>query len=77
MDEGKPLPSSRTLVASAVTHARPVARGLHSFNFWLNSSAFCGTGDACRGCFGGVLGVSAGNMGYVGCILCQKRLTLS
>ena len=29
-------------------------RGLHSFTFQLNVSAFCGTGGAFRGCLGGV-----------------------
>ena len=29
-------------------------RGLHSFTFQLNVSAFCGIGGACRVCLGGV-----------------------
>jgi len=28
-------------------------RGLHSSTFWLNFSAFCGTGGACQGRLGG------------------------
>jgi len=51
----------------------PAARGLHSFTFQLNMSAFCETGGVFRGC----LGVSRGIKGCPGCILCQKRLRLS
>jgi hypothetical protein len=35
----------------------PVVRGLHSYTFRLNLSAFCVIGGAVRGCFGGVPGV--------------------
>jgi hypothetical protein len=36
---------------------RPSIRGLHSFTFQLNVSAFCGVGGAYRGYIGGVKGV--------------------
>jgi uroporphyrin-III C-methyltransferase len=29
-----------------------LGRGSHSSTFWLNVSAFCGIGGACRGCLG-------------------------
>jgi hypothetical protein len=32
----------------------PTGRGLHSFTFQLNLTAFCGTRGAFRGCLGGV-----------------------
>jgi len=55
----------------------PVLRGLHSSTFWLNLSAFCGIGGACRGGLGGVQEMLGGIRGCAGCILCQKRLRLS
>jgi len=48
-------------------------RGLHSSTFWLNLSAFCGIGGACRGCLKRTRGVS----GLQGELLCQNRLKLS
>ena len=36
------------------TMARPKSRGLHSSTLQLNLCAFCVTGRAMRGCFGGV-----------------------
>ena len=46
-------------------------RGLQSSTVRLDISAFC------RGCLGGVQEVSGDIMGYLWCILCQKRLRLS
>jgi len=62
VDECKPLPGSvsscSTNSPSAVILA--LTRGLHSFTFQLNVSAFCGNGGASRGCLGAVLGVLGG-----------------
>jgi hypothetical protein len=52
-------------------------RGLHSSNFWLNLSAFCGIGGECRGCLRGVQGVSGDIRGCLGFIMRQKRLRVS
>jgi len=60
-----------------VQRARPEARGLHSSTFQLNVSAFYSIGGALRGCLGSVLVVVGDYRGYLGCILCQKRLRLS
>ena len=42
---------------------RASGRVLHSFNYRLNRSAFCGIGGALRGCLGGVWEVSGGIWG--------------
>jgi hypothetical protein len=47
----------------------PVLRGLHSFNFQLNESAFCGIGDAFRGFSRGVEEVFRGIAGALGGVL--------
>jgi len=44
-------------------------RGLHSFSFQLNVSAFCGIGGAFRGYLWGVYEVSGGVRGCLGCVL--------
>ena len=44
-----------------VTCILPTGRGLHSFTFRLNVSAFCGIEGAFRGCLRGVHGV------FIGC----------
>ena len=60
MDECKHLPSmdSRRRILKAMDPAPaeslPPARGLHSFTFRLNVSAFCGIAGASMGCLGGV-----------------------
>jgi len=56
---------------------RVVGRGSHSSTFQLNVSAFCGIGVSFRGCKGGVKQVTGGIRGFIGCILCKKRLRLS
>jgi len=56
---------------------RPGARGLHSFTFQLNLSAFCGIGGVFEGCLRGVLGVWGSIRGVLGVFSCQKRLKLS
>jgi len=43
-------------VGKAWDTAGPGGRGFHSFTFQLNVSAFCGIGNASRGCLGGVGG---------------------
>jgi len=53
---------------------RAMGRGLHSSTLQLNLSTFCVTEGAVRGCFGGFLGVVKG---FLGVLLCQKRLKLS
>ena len=79
MDECKPLNSGGmvgvTLLPVETVEVEP--RGLHSFTFQLNVSAFCGIKGSFRGSSGGGLKVLGGIMGCVGCILCQKRLRLS
>jgi len=62
--------------ASADDLTRNLGRGLHSSNFRLNVSAFCGIGGAFGGSLDCVEEVS-GFQGHLGCILCQKRLRLS
>ena len=57
--------------------AGAAGRGLHSSTFRLNVSAFCGKGGAFMDRLGGVSEVSGDIRGYLGCILCQKRLRLS
>ena len=54
-----------------------LGRGLHSSTSQLNLSAFRGIGGALRGCVRGVQEVSGGIRGYLGYVLCQKRLKLS
>jgi len=51
-----PERSDRRRRRNAVHVANPAARGLHSFTFQLNVSAFCGIGGVLRGCLGGVSG---------------------
>jgi hypothetical protein len=53
------------------TH-QPAARGLHSSTFRLNLSTFCGIGGAFSGCLGGVLEVSGGIGGCLGCIFVSE-----
>ena len=52
-------------------------RGLHSFTFQLNVSAFIWYRGCVQGLLGGVSGVSGGSNGFKGVFLCQKRLRLS
>ena len=51
------------VVIDTVTAARPTTRGLHSFTFQLNVSAFCGSGRVIRGSLGDVHGVSGVSRG--------------
>ena len=44
------IPRLKGLVITPLALARPPIRGLHSFGFQLNVSAFCGIRGACRGC---------------------------
>jgi len=41
-------------VLSREPYVKAWGRGLHSSTFRLTVTDFCGTGGACRGCFGGV-----------------------
>jgi hypothetical protein len=64
VDERKPLPDGVD-VHGAVDAldgfgGQPVARGLHSFTFQLNLSAFWGIGGARRGCVARVKGMLGG-----------------
>jgi hypothetical protein len=49
-----------------------LGRGLHSTTFRLNSSAFCGTRDECRGCLGVGYWVLGGNRGCLAFLMRQK-----
>jgi len=60
--------------AAAAAAADVEGRGIHSFTFRLNGSAFWGIGGAFRGCLGSDENVS---LGVTGCVWCQKRLKLS
>ena len=51
---------------------RSDTRGLHSFIFQLNVSAFCGIGSAFRDCLGGVSGVSGGIRGCLRCVFVSE-----
>ena len=53
------------------------ATGLHSSNFRLNVSAFCGIGGVFWVHLGGVWGVSGVKRGCLGCYLSHKWLRLS
>ena len=49
-----------------------VGRGLHSFTFQLNVSAFCGIGGAFRGSFRGCSGVLGGMRGCAGWVFLSE-----
>ena len=51
-----------------VNYVIPPFRGLHSSMFWLNVSAFCCIGGACRGCSWGVCGQRKRFLQYRGCM---------
>jgi len=55
----------------------PRSRGLHSFTFQLNVSAFYEIGGTSRGYSGSVSEVSRVVAEIQGAFLCQKRLRLS
>jgi len=65
VDECNALPST-CIPCSTELPYHPPYRGLHSFTFRLNVSAFCGTGGAFRGCSGGVQGYYGVLRGYQG-----------
>jgi hypothetical protein len=60
-----------------VKAGRIAGSGLLSSTFRLNVNPFCEIGRALRSCLWSVQEVSGGIMGYVGSILCKKRLSLS
>jgi hypothetical protein len=68
---------SSTDYSCAIITTNAAGRGLHSSTFWLNLSAFCGTGAAFMGCLGGIWAVTRGVRGCLGCYLCQIWLSLS
>ena len=66
--------------AFAPSGGGPRGRGLHSFTFRLNLSAFCVIGvdlGVVQGVPGRCHGVLSSIRGCLGCILCQKQLRLS
>jgi hypothetical protein len=52
-------------------------RGLHSFTFQLEVSAFYGIGGASKGCLGGIKENQGVLGGVLGVLSCQTRLKLS
>ena len=78
------IPSCPTGSRAPARTATPPGRGLHSFTFQINVSAFCGIGGASKGCLGAIEGVLWGVRGDKGPLwgeqdvfLFQKRLRLS
>ena len=65
---GRPHPH----LAAAVSPAQPYNRGLHTFTFQLNVSAFYGIGGLFGGCLWGVSGVLAGIRGWSGCVFVSE-----
>jgi len=51
---------SRSLRSPGCTRTVPGGRGLYTFTFQLNVSAFCGIGGARKGCVARVKGVLGG-----------------
>jgi len=65
----KSAPAVMKCATGLLNSTTPAARGLHSFTFQLNVSAFCGIGGALRVCLGVVSRVfrrCRGNWGVLG-----------